>query len=83
MKLFSCSDCGTRLSAREVAYESTHYVSGTASTRIRSISRYCAECHAVHEYKRQQAMDASVQELLDSLTTEQREAYLGRKADRS
>lgn len=80
---FTCSGCGGSFKWKLIADESKHYVSGTACTRVRSISRYCGECHAANEWKRQQGINAYVAEMLASLTPEQRAAYEARKAARS
>lgn len=79
MKLFECHQCGDRLTATEVAYSSELYVSGTAHTRVRAVNRYCAECHAVNEYKRHQEMQKSVAAALASLTPEELAGYMARK----
>jgi hypothetical protein len=58
---YTCRDCGDALSAREVAYEFSTYIEGTAQTRKRGTFRFCIECHAVNEWKRQQAIEADPQ----------------------
>ena len=58
MKLFVCSQCGDKLTAREVANETKVYVEGTAGTRVRNVTRQCRECHAANEYARQQSINS-------------------------
>lgn len=77
---FACTDCGIALSEREVANESATYVKGTARSRVRSIARYCADCHARNEYARQQTMNSSVNKLLAKLSDEERAEYLAWEA---
>lgn len=64
---FTCNDCGDAMSAREVADEQKSYVASTAQTRVRSVRRYCSECHAANEWKRDRWSCREMRPLLDDL----------------
>jgi hypothetical protein len=49
-QLYRCFECGDPLRAHEVAAEHENFVGSTAGTRAKSVSRYCADCHAAGEY---------------------------------
>lgn len=82
---YRCQDCGDPLAASEVAAEYTKRVMSprNANKAVGPTRRYCRECHAQNEWKREQAVRAYQQSLLDQLTPEERAGYEARAAARS